>query len=865
MSHPPRLAALLVPALCLALASEAGAAAALLPRLDAHGDRLPPGAVARLGTVRFRTGGGRRAYAPPARFSPDGALVTLHDGFGPLRVCSTRTGAELWRAGGPEELHVAAGFTPDSKLLATVCSDGHVVLWHAREGTVRARVPGLRVYDLRVKGDRSRASEWLCWLLVGLSDDPLRLRVWAPFGDLLTWDEAGGARKGRHRLPMNYLAQAHFLPDGRLAYRGDERTLCLRNLRTGAERRLKLPGSAGLVAWRWSPDGRRLAVALAGHNGALHILDEAGRELWRAVLQDSSHAFRPTFAFSPDGRRLAVHGKEGLLVRCTDSGKVVRQVCPPGPWWPTHLHFLGKGEALAAQDAATVRVFDLATGAERRVPAGHAANVEQFAFSGDGKVLMSADGAGAVHAWDVAGRKHLGRVRPGSGQRASLLAVSTDGQRVAASEAFGWAVAVYDARSGKRGPVLEEGHRGPGSTRYAAFSHDGATLVTWGCRTFRLCGNDRTPLTHGGGDLTVWDMATGRPRLSVRPPGQMAWLGFWPGRRELVLGSPFEDGKSAGWEALALAPDTGATRRAFRAPLPAGQKPIAQPLLPPSPSPDGRLLAVSAGQEMRLFETVTGAEVGRFSLSAVGILLDARLTADGRYLAVTWPNEPLGGDGSTLVVWDLLAGKALSTVRHPDGEFLHAALSPDGRCLAAATADTSVVLYPLPPPPREAPLPAAGLDQAWCDLSGEAVPAFRAVRALTARPEQALALCRARLRPAASPGAARLVQALGADDFATRQAATEALVRLGTDAIPALRTAIEARPSLELRRRAEALLARVEPLPRRPDQLRAVRAAQVLEQVGTAEARAVLRELARGGADAGLTVEARAALGRLER
>jgi hypothetical protein len=79
---------------------------------------------------------------------------------------------------------------------------------------------------------------------------------------------------------------------------------------------------------------------------------------------------------------------------------------------------------------------------------------------------------------------------------------------------------------------------------------------------------------------------------------------------------------------------------------------------------------------------------------------------------------------------------------------------------------------------------------------------------------------------------------------------------------PALRRALAGRPSLEVRQRLEKLLDQL--AHPSPDVLRALRAIEVLESVGTAEAKAVLGKLAAGQPGAGLTREAKAALRRLE-
>jgi hypothetical protein len=70
---------------------------------------------------------------------------------------------------------------------------------------------------------------------------------------------------------------------------------------------------------------------------------------------------------------------------------------------------------------------------------------------------------------------------------------------------------------------------------------------------------------------------------------------------------------------------------------------------------------------------------------------------------------------------------------------------------------------------------------------------------------------------------------------------------------------VQGRPSLEVRRRAERLLAR---LPAQQDR-RQRWAIMLLQEIGTLEARELLRKLAAGEPGAALTVEAQAALERL--
>ncbi len=124
---------------------------------------------------------------------------------------------------------------------------------------------------------------------------------------------------------------------------------------------------------------------------------------------------------------------------------------------------------------------------------------------------------------------------------------------------------------------------------------------------------------------------------------------------------------------------------------------------------------------------------------------------------------------------------------------------------------------------------------------------------------------KARLRPAVPYDAKRLARLIGeldGDEYAVRQRATKELEALGERAGPALRSALARKPPLEMHRRLTRLLDRLEGPVTEPEVLRMVRAVEALERMGTAEARALLSELAKGQAGRRLTREAKASLGR---
>jgi hypothetical protein len=229
--------------------------------------------------------------------------------------------------------------------------------------------------------------------------------------------------------------------------------------------------------------------------------------------------------------------------------------------------------------------------------------------------------------------------------------------------------------------------------------------------------------------------------------------------------------------------------------------------------------------------------------------------------------------GTVVRLWDARTGALLRTFTGHEDMVTRLTFSPDGRALASASRDTTVLLWEVPGASAKGLAPAAAgeLGRLWDDLaSRDAARAHRAVQALAAAPRLAVPFLASRLRPVPAPDPARVARwarALGADDFAERERATVVLARLGDAVEGELLRLLRGRPSAEARRRAERLLGALRAGRYSPgqEQLRQLRAVEALEGAGTPEARRALRLIARGAAEARLTREARAALGRLEK
>jgi RNA polymerase sigma factor (sigma-70 family) len=781
------------------------------PRVDAFGDPLPPGVIARMGTVRFKT---PSRPVTAAAFSPDGKIVAVGGWNKGVCLTDTETGKRLRNLEGdswPPVLSLA--FSPDGKHLAALVAEGGPgnstlnfdvetgkKLNQFDSGTVNTRsiafagdgktlvavkssyntpdeapvlfevATGKVLHEL--KGHRATVDS------VEFSPDGTRIISKDGNEMIRIWDTSTGKELDRMDLAgvgkrlgaaCKLIAASH---DGKtLGLRHDGATLVLWD--PHAEKELgRLPSVPlyEIPVLTFTPDGKTLAT----------VSNSYTIRLWDASTGKETGPFGGrscTFdclALSPDGRALASSGPSGpVCLWDTATGKERYRLEDPGT--VRSLAFSPGGSILAiglesgiqlldvtgmeGQDNITVKKRDPFHGDRGRT---EAINGEALAFSPDGKMLAGAGYSTQYELWDVASGKSIRRVQRKK-EWIHALVFSTDGKHLATMSeggSKGWSeslVSLWNVETG-------EEYKGPFRGLHGIFTTD----------DFRAEGE---PLRESPGL---------RDNFNITTP--------------MILGEQFRSmiRNPAGVSRAKIVGNHG--RRV-------------------SVSPDGRIAAHLNGNEVQLYDLLTGKCFRSLTSGHLGRVTTVAFSLDGRTLVT-------GGDDQIALVWDL-------TGMSPDGKMPSAELTPKQ------------------------------LEEFWTLLGRD--DARYAVWALASGSERTTKFLGEHLQPV-SPGdekkVGQWIRDLDDEHFDVRENASKELGRLDWGAEPALQKALKNPPSEEARRRIEELLKNLEPTALTGERLQKERAIEVLERIDSTASREVLAKLAKGVAEAPLTQNAQAALER---
>jgi WD40 repeat protein len=768
---------------------------------------LPDGAVARLGLPALRAGRDSSLL-----FSPDGKVLSA---FGGSRCDAI---AQFWDLRTRRPLYkqdaTAVAFSSDGKRVAIANGAAvHVHGWPSLGGKPLHELarPGSALKHLAFSPEggqlaagcltSGRVTLWDVGTGKMVREFPTVGCEWSvefsPDGKRLATG-SNGAGAGLYEVETGHLirrhpegrGQARFSPDGTLLAQAHD-GLQFWDVETG-QAKGSLKTALRMQKFAFSPDGKSLAVG--GAREQIGVWDLAGRKA-KWVRPPASEYWSDDdygVAFSPDGKRVAACiGYFMTSVRLWDAetGTELLPESVRDPLYAGKVALSPDGKVLAVamfpviEGVPPVELFDAATGKKMSHLDGETGSIGDLKFSPDGRWVASVQGRGTVQVWDAVRCRLAGRfVLPTENHS---LAFSPDSTRLAAVDGDK-RLHVWDLTGQRLAPSPV-----PEGSRKMAFAPDGRTLVTFSREHFRF-----------------WDLATGTVRAA-----------YHQGEPPIKTGPDILD-----W------------------------------IL----SPDGRTLATTtASGRLVLRESATGQT--RLELRTNGAWTDLCFLS-GRVLAVTGPDH-------AIALLDVRTGKVLHKLEGHNGTPENLSASADGTRLVSRVWQQDVLVWDTSrwAGRRDAPADARTDDGLWVDLCGkDAAAAYQAMWGFVSRPNRSVTFLAGRLTPKEVKAPApdrlmRLIADLDDDLFATREAASGELIGHGHAVEAAVQAALES-DSLEVRRRAQAILGRLRP----PVTLEQDRAMEVLEHIGTAEAAALLRRLAGGVEGAPLSEAAKSTLGRLQ-
>jgi eukaryotic-like serine/threonine-protein kinase len=543
-----------------------------------------------------------------------------------------------------------------------------------------------------------------------------------------------------------------YRPDGKqIATASNDQTIRLWDPETG--RQIALLQAKGVRAQlerqplvAYNADGTRLASYpfLDGGAGTSRLWDAtADTEVAELAPWQASG---PAFAFSPDGKRVAV-GFEKRVQMCDAATGRLLFVLGPYTSLVANLAFSADGKRVAAylgEHAGKIYLCDAENGTELAVLPNHSSRIGSVLFSPDGSRLISINQFpdNLARIWDSATGRPLVDL---PGHKNNIVAVSfgKDGQRVVTGS-FDQTARLWDVQTGQLVAILA-GHTGlvkhvlvsPNGLLIVTASDD-ATLRLWDSQTGDLIGvlrghgegfpgqcpprftPDGSLLISGSADGTVriWDMGLVQRNGILKGHTSYVYdVAFCPDNEQVASAS--WDGTARIWNATTgqrvgnpLPCKTGSILSvAFRQDgrrLVTGEADLGVTLwdvaarkperhVPDGPwglghlaratlNPAGTLLAAIGADDglVRLWDAATGAEVARFEgHDKASLDLALSFDPDGAMLASA-------GENGAILIWEVAARRLSAVLRGHTNIVSGLSFSPDRRQLASGSIDKTI-------------------------------------------------------------------------------------------------------------------------------------------------------------------------------
>ena len=599
---------------------------------DLYGDALPPGALARLGTIRFRHGGDSLTAVA---FLPDNKTVLTASAEHTIKYWDGDTG-RLLREIRTDPMSISGfALSRDGRQIAVAG------FWYP-EVRIQGAKGELRLIDAtsgNVLKTLKRESRDVNRISLAFSSDNKLLFSLGNNGILRVEEVESGEEILQQKFAGDISPFLSLSPDGKslaIVSGPNVGKFYLWQWQTGEEpQELKTvatnDGGGQLV---FSPDGRHVAWAPTSDE-PLHVWEVATRKLVaRLSLPSSDEALSGTVLFSPDGKRLLA------LAGRNEQGRI-------HTWTTTTWKYDGRLDIPAGLFAISAdsrllttgsRMYNFQTGQEiGGNDAAHRRHISKVLTTSTGRAITGSDD-GSIRIWDLATSRQERKLLHDHWVRD--IALSPDGKRLVSSS-LDDTVRLWDLHDGKEVYRLP-GHGRLGGRRAVAFMGDGQSFASFGDDFY----------------LYIWDVRTGKALAEhkLQPTGVKV---------------PQENDERDQFEVLFLIEGI-----CF--------------------SPGGKYLVLCGQGKIHVFDVASGKELRMFEREGGSFSQSLEVSPDARHLLMSsWGKQiqtklPDGRTQYTtemegiITLWDLESGNRLQLLKVEGGAGA-VAFSSDGQQFAVAT------------------------------------------------------------------------------------------------------------------------------------------------------------------------------------